>query len=226
MKIRLEAVTNHEREEAASRVRREVFGGELGIETSYSGRTDHSRIQQVIARVLPENEVIATVTVLDTTGNCCLHEKYGLAFGASDRVARYTHMAVLKPYRGLSLPLYMLLEARQLYIVPGRFTYTWLLFPADRAVSSTFCTALGFLAGTGIVNGEQGPCRVLLRNEKSHQAHVAEVQTRSFLTFMQSRPSQVVPFSETEAEPVLGVPAGSRRQPYCGFVREDEWLGH
>src|SRR5215469_18033670 len=121
MKIRLEAVTNHEREAAAARVRREVFGAELGIETSNSGRTDHSRLQQVIARVLPENEVVATVTVLDTSGNCSLHEKYGLAFGAFDKVARYTHMAVLKPYRGLSLPLYMLLEARKLYIIPGRF---------------------------------------------------------------------------------------------------------
>jgi hypothetical protein len=227
MKIKLEAVSNIEREAEAARVRREVFGTDWAIELSRTAANDFTRPNQVIARVLPDDEVVATVTILDTTGNAALHQKYGLPFGAFDRVARYTHMAVLKPYRGLNLPLYMLLEARQLYIIPGGFTHTWLLFQADRALSSTFCTTLGFSAATQVVHGEQGRCRVLMRDEKSHEAHVADMQARCFLKTVTPKPFQVVPISEaaTEDESVP-VSADLRWRPCSGLVREDEWLAH
>jgi hypothetical protein len=228
MKIKLEAVTNIEQEAAAARVRREVFGTEWAIELSRIAPNDFSRANQVIARVLPDDQVVATVTILDTTGNHTLHEKYELPFGRFDRVARYTHMAVLKPYRGLNLPLHMLLEARQLYVIPNGFAYTWLLFQADRAMSSRFCTTLGFSAGTRVVYGEQGRSRVLLRNEKSHEAHVADMQTRCFLNSIQPKTLQVFPTSEATT-PVEAVPkcsAGLRWRPYSGLVREDEWVAH
>lgn len=228
MKVRLEAVTNVEQQAAAARIRREVFGTEWAIEVPRIDPHDFARVNQVIARVLPADEVVATVTILDTTGNRTLHEKYELAFGRFDRVARYTHMAVLKPYRGLNLPLYMLLEARQLYVIAGGFTYTWLLFPADRVMSSTFCKTLGFSASTQVVQGEQGRCRVLLRNEKSHETHVAETQTRCFLDSIRPKRLQVVRISQaaTAAESVPEFPAGSRWRSYCGLVREDEWVAH
>jgi hypothetical protein len=228
MKIRLEAVTNIEQEAAAARVRREVFGTEWAFELSRIAPNDLSRANQLIARALPDDEVVATVAILDTTGNRCLHEKYELPVGRFDRVARYTHMAVLKPYRGLNLPLYMLLEARQLYIIPGGFTYSWLLFQADRAISSTFCTTMAYSASTQIVNGEEGRRRVLLRNEKSHKAHVADMQTRSFLDSIQPKPFQVIPISEaaTAADSELESSAGLRWRPCSGLVREDEWVAH
>ncbi len=196
MKIRLEEVTNIEREAAAARVRREVFGTEWGIELSRIAPNDFSRATQIIARVLPDDEVVATVAILDTTGNRVLHEKYELPFGSGDRVARYTHMAVLKPYRGLNLPLYMLLEARQRYIIAGGFTYTWLLFQSDRATSTKLCTTLGFSASTEVTNCEQGRCRVLVRDEKSTEAHVADMQTRCFLNSLQPRRLKVLPICE------------------------------
>jgi hypothetical protein len=227
MKIKLEAVTNLEREAEAARVRREVFGTDWAIELSRTAANDFTRPNQVIARVSPGDEVVATVTILDTTGNSALHQEYGLPFGAFDRVARYTHMAVLKPYRGLNLPLYMLLEARQLYVIPGGFSYTWLLFQADRAISSKFCTMLGFSASTRVVRGEQGRCRILMRDEKSHEAQVADMHTRSFLKSTAPKPFHVVPISEaaTAAESVY-VSAGLRWRPCSGLVREDEWLAH
>ena len=80
-------------------------------------------------------------------------------FEENDRVGRYAQMAVLKPYRGLNLPLYLLLEARQLYVLGGGFTHTWLLFRADRAMSTRFCTRLNFSASSRIVQGEEGACR-------------------------------------------------------------------
>jgi hypothetical protein len=228
MKIKLEAVTNVEQEAAAARVRREVFGTEWAIELSRIAPNDFSRSNQVIARALPDDEVVATVTILDTSGNRTLHEKYDLPFSTSERVARYTHMAVLKPYRGLNLPLYMILEARQLFIIPGGYSYTWLLFQNSRAISSTFCTKLGFSASTHVVYGEQGRCRVLMRDEKSHEAHVGDMQTRRFLNSVPAKPLQVIPISEaateTESEPEFS--AGMRWRPYSGLVREDEWLAH
>jgi hypothetical protein len=196
MKIRLEAVTNIEQEAAAARVRRGVFGTEWAFELARIAPNDLSRAHQLIARVLPDDEVVATVAILDTTGNRTLHEKYELPVGRFDRVARYTHMAVLKPYRGLNLPVYMLMEARQLFIIPSGFTYTWLLFQADRAMSSTFCTTMAYSASTRIVNAEQGRCRVLLRNEKSHEAHAADMRTRCFLDSIQPKPLQVVPICQ------------------------------
>src|SRR5205085_3905630 len=139
---------------SAARVRREVFGTEWASELCRIASNDSVRANQVIARVLPEGDVVGTVTILETTGNGGVHEKYELPFGRFDRVARYTHMAVLKPYRGLNLPVYMLLEARQLFIIPSGFTSTWLLFQADRALSSTFCTTMAYSANTRIVNAE------------------------------------------------------------------------
>src|SRR5262245_46127709 len=105
IKIRLESVTDAEQAAAAARVRREVFGTEWSAELRSTSPDDRSRAYHLIARALPEEKVIATVTLLDTTGNEAMHKRYGLAFSRFDRVARYTHMAVLKPYYGLKLPL-------------------------------------------------------------------------------------------------------------------------
>ena len=228
MKIRLEAVSNIEQEAAAARVRLEVFGTEWAIELARIAPDDLSRANQVIARVLPDDEVVATVIILDTTGNRSLHGKYELPFGRFDRVARYMQMAVLKPYRGLNLPLYMLLEARRLYVVPKGFSYTWFLFRAERAMSSTFCTTLGYSASTRVVCGEQGLCRVLLRDETSREAHVADMQTRCFLDSIRPKSLRVIPISETAtaADSVPESPAGPPWRSYFGLVREDEWVAH
>ncbi len=150
MKIRIEPVTSLEQEAAAAWVRRQVFGTEWATELCRIAPDERPRASQLIARVLPDDEVVATLTLIGTTGNHALHDKYELPFNGADRVGRYTQMAVLKPYRGLNLPLYLLLEARRLFVV-GNFTHTWLLFRADRAITSRFCRMLDFSASSHIV---------------------------------------------------------------------------
>jgi hypothetical protein len=220
MKIRLEAVTDVEQEAAAARVRREVFGTEWATELYPMSPKDLSRANHLIARVLPEEKVIATLTLLDTTGNETMHEKHGLAFSGLDRVARYTHMAVLKPYHGLKLPLHMLLEANRLYVVPGRFAYTWLSFPSDRAASSTFCRMLHFSAASRIVEGEQGRCRVLWRREGTADARAADMKIRHLLDATQPRRMEVIPAFHRTTSTITAY------RPYSGLVREDEWVAH
>jgi hypothetical protein len=204
MKIKLEAVTNIEQAAAAARVRRQVFGTEWAFELCGIAPDNLSRGNQLIARVLPGDDVVATVAVVDTTGNRSLHERYELHPGRFDRVARYTHMAVLKPYRGLHLPLYMLLEARWLFVIPGGYACSWLLLQEERAISSTFCTTMGYSVSTRVVDSEQGRVRVLLRNEKSHEADAADRLTRRFLDSIQPKPLEVVSIGESAggADPV------------------------
>jgi hypothetical protein len=212
MKIRIEAVTSVEQEAAAARVRREVFRTEWAVELRRIAPQDSFRGNQLIARVVPDGPVIATLTVLETTGEHALHEEHGMYFDDSDRVARYTQMAVLRPYRGLNLPLYLLLEARRLYIIPGGFTYTWLLIGAERAIASRFCTMLDFSASSQTVLGDQGISRVLLRHETAHDADIADMQTRSFLEEVRPKHLEVIPATETAAVSSYGL------------VHEDEWI--
>jgi hypothetical protein len=216
MKIRIEAVSNLEQEAAASRVRREAFGTEWAVELCRIAPNNVSRANQLIARILPGNEAIATLTVLETTGNRALHEKYDLPFATFQRVARYTQMAVLKPYRGLNLPLHLLLEARRRYVIPSGFTYSWLLIPAERAMYSRFCTMLDFSASSRIVIGEQGPSRVLLRDEMCAEADAADLQTKSFLEEVRPRELQILTDFDPDT-PVID---------YSGFIGEDEWIAH
>jgi len=228
IKIRLEAVTDPEQAAAAARVRREVFGAEWSAELWSTSPDDLSRAHHLIARVLPEEKVIGTVTLLDTTGNESMHEKYGLSFGRFDRVARYTHMAVVKPYHGLKLPLYMLLEAHRLYVAPGGFAYTWFSFPSNRAASSTFCRLFHYSATSRVVEGEQGPCRVLLRREGTADARYADMKVRSFLDAVQPERLRIIPPLErtTPLESALDSPEYSTNtwRAYSGLVQEDEWV--
>jgi hypothetical protein len=211
MKVRIEAVTRVEQEAAAARVRREVFGTEWAVELCRIAPNSF-RGNQLIARVVPDGPVIATLTVLETTGAHELHEGHGMFFDDSDRVARYTQMAVLRPYRGLNLPLYLLLEARRRYIIPGGFTYTWLLIGAERAIASRFCTMLDFSASSQTVLGDQGISRVLLRHETAHDADIADMQTRSFLEEVRPQHLEVIPATESAAVSSYGL------------VHEDEWI--
>src|SRR6267142_5977516 len=131
-------------------------------------------------------------------------------------------MAVLKPYRGLNLPLYLLLEARRLFVV-GNFTHTWLLFRADRAIASRFCRMLDFSASAPIVQGEEGPCRVLLRAERTHRADLADLQTRRFLDKVRPKQLQVIPPSETGRANAVQRDLSLRSGRLVG---EDEWVAH
>jgi hypothetical protein len=54
--------------------------------------------------------------------------QYGLRFDPHARVARYTQLVALKPYRGMNMPLRLILEGHRRFVAPGQFDYTWLLW--------------------------------------------------------------------------------------------------
>jgi len=212
MKIRIEAALNLEQKAQAAQVRREVFRTECVEELCRLAPTRLSRGRQLIARLVPEGRVVATLTVVETTGDRALHAKNGLSFGNSDRVARYTQMAVMPSHRGLNLPLYLLLEARRLYIEAGGLTHTWLLMPAGRAATSKLSTMLDFSASQQTVAGDQGPSRVLLRDETASAALFADMRTRSFLEAVCPRDLEI--FASCQPSVMAS----------HHLVREDEWV--
>jgi len=133
-------------------------------------------------------------------------------------------MAVVKTYHGLKLPLYMLLEAHRLYVVPGGFVYTWLSFPSDRAASSTFCRLLHFSPTSRVLEGEQGPCRVLLRREGTADARYADMKVRSFLDAVQPERLRVIPTLERTPPLDSSEYSTTTWRAYSGLVQEDEWV--
>ena len=167
MNFVIEPVTDVLGEAAASGVREQVFEREHGIRVPSLPARD--AMLTLIARGESEANPAAVLTVVETTGDDELHQRLGLIFNMSTRVARYTQLAVLKPYRGLNLPSQLVLQAHQQFVAPRRIDYTWLLFDAERANSSSFCRQLGFVASPETFYTEYGHCRVLTRNELLEQ---------------------------------------------------------
>jgi len=111
MEIMAEQVTNDEDVEAIMQIREQVFVRELGITLAPSSASENGWATFLLARVGPDKEPAGSLCVIDTSHDRQLHESFGLKFESKARVARYTHLAVLKPYRGLNIPLVMMLEA-------------------------------------------------------------------------------------------------------------------
>ena len=168
MNFVIEPVTNALAEAAASCVREQVFERERGIRVPPLPARD--AMLTLIARGESEANPAAVLTVIETTGEDELHRSLGLIFNPGTRVARYTQLAVLKPYRGLHLPSQLVLQAHRQFVAPRRIDFTWLLFDAERANSSPFCRQLGFVASSKTFYTEYGRCRVLTRNEGAARA--------------------------------------------------------
>jgi hypothetical protein len=181
MKLIITQVTNNSEDMAAMfRIRQEVFERELGIALAPLRVSDQTGAVHLLAYVEPGEEPVATLSVVDTSGNHQLHERYGLTFSPRARTARYTQLAVLKPYRGLSIPLRLILEAHHLFVVPGRFDYTWLLFDANRAATSSLCQWLAFIPSVGTFPSEYGLSRSLLRDESASRSKKAILQIQQY----------------------------------------------
>jgi hypothetical protein len=163
----IEPVETEEQHAAASYVRTQVFEHEWGIRLPGLDFSDRERYQQLLARVSLTGEPVGTLTLADTTGQTRLHRQYGLAFEPNARVARYTRLAVIAAYRGLNLPLALVFQANWRFVAPGKFDYTWLLFDASRAESSSFSRLLLFKASSDVLRTEYGLSRVLVRDERA-----------------------------------------------------------
>jgi hypothetical protein len=171
MNFLIEPVTSVLAEAAASYVREQVFEHECGIRVPPLPARE--AILTLIARSESDPNPAALLTVLETTGDEELHRELGLIFNKDTRVARYTQCAVLKRYRGQHLASRLVLEAHRQFVAPRRIDYTWLLFGAERANSSSFCRHLGFMASPETFFTEYGRCRVLTRNERSAEAELS-----------------------------------------------------
>jgi len=181
MEITIEPVANIENEVAMLRIREQVFEREMGIALARLAPLDLSAAFHLLARVELDGEAIAALSVVDTSEDHELHESYGLRLHAGARVARYTQLAVLRPYRGLNIPLKLMLEAHRRFVVPEQFDYTWLLFDAERAASSLMCKWLAFTPGDRIVTSEYGHSRTLLRDERAPQSEQAIWLTEEYV---------------------------------------------
>lgn len=104
---------------------------------------------------------------MDTTGNRPVHLHNRLSFGEKERVARYTQLAILKPYRKRGIFEMLIETAQRTVIRPHGFTVEWLLYPAARAYSCKLTRCLGFTAETPTLTTEFGKCHVLVRRESS-----------------------------------------------------------
>jgi len=181
MEITVEQVTTDEDMDAVLRIRDQVFERELGITLVRSGASMNGHASHLIARVGPNREPVGSLCVIDTSENHELHESFGLKFDAHARVARYTHLAVLKPYRGMNIPLAMMIEAHRRVIVPRQFDYTWLLFDVERAANSFLSRLLGFTPLREAFVSEYG-CRCpLVRDERTLRSTQFIVRAESYL---------------------------------------------
>ena len=162
-------------------IRRAVFEHEMGIKLDSLRPSENGHVTYLLARVGPNQEPVGCLCVLDTTNNHQLHEELGLKFDPQARVARYTHLAVLKSYRGMNIPLAMMLEAHRSVIVPRRFDYTWLLFDVERAAGSFLSRQLGFILLPQTFVSEYGRRCPLVRDENVPQAQHVIDQAEKYL---------------------------------------------
>jgi GNAT superfamily N-acetyltransferase len=184
MELWIETVTDSRGTAASAELCSRVFEYELGLNSGLA--VDPLRGQALLARLQPNGKPVGTLTVLDTSGDRDLHAKYGLTFRDSDKVARYTRLAVLSPYRGMGISLRLMREARRRFVLPERFDYTWLLFDAERAASSTWNVLLDFIPGDTVFETPWGRTRVMVKREpQAGDAVVAQLPGSAYtpLTF-------------------------------------------
>ena len=168
---------------AAAEIREEVFKDAWKRILEGPRFQDVGRHLDLVARVESTGEPVGVMAVVETTGNPSLHARFGLPFKVRDTSARYTQLAVLKPYRGRDIPLRLILEAKRRFVNPAAIRYTWLLFDADRASASSFlCRGLGFQAGARTYHSEYGLVRVLARNETWSAASETDLIARDYLS--------------------------------------------
>src|SRR5215212_7474604 len=105
MEIVIKTVEGGEDESAMWGIRRDVFEAEMGIALARPGAPGERAVAHLLARVGPRREPVGTLSLIDTSGDEALHAAHGLGFAPGARAARFTHLAVLKPFRGRNVPL-------------------------------------------------------------------------------------------------------------------------
>jgi len=186
MEIVIKAATSGEDKAAIERIRREVFEQEMGIPWSRLAVPAEAEALHLIALAGPNGDPAAALSVIDTSNEHELHQRHRLIFHSGARVARYTQLAVLRNYRGLKIPLMLMLEAHRRFVTPRQFHYTWLLFDAERAGVTFMCKRLGFTV-TEAFDTDYGRSRALVRDERAPSSRRAIRQAEEYLNQFLSR---------------------------------------
>jgi GNAT superfamily N-acetyltransferase len=169
MYIRIEQVATVRQWTTVFRIRRQVFHDECGSGFELLPGPGAAGVHHFLA-CDGRGTGIATLSVVETTGEVGLHRQYGLAFPLDHRIARYSQLAVLPPYRGLGIAEYLIQEAQRQVIHPNSFDFGWLLFPAHRAAHCKLTRSFGFVARPEVFATDFGRCQVLVRDETAWRA--------------------------------------------------------
>jgi acyl carrier protein len=161
--IRIEAATTNRQWAEMLGIRTQVFTIEYGFSFRPLLEPGRRGVWHFLAR--DHQSAVATLSVVDTTGNRHVHERYGLRFGENQRVARYAQLAILKPYRKRGIFQMLIETAHDRVIVPNRFSVGWLLYPAAHARSSMLTQLLGFTVEAPLLTTNFGGCHALVRRE-------------------------------------------------------------
>jgi GNAT superfamily N-acetyltransferase len=195
---------------SAAEIRAEVFQDAWTRILEGPRFQDVGRYLDLVARVESTGEPVGVMAVVETTGNTSLHASFGLPFRLDHPSARYTQLAVLKPYRGMDIPLRLIMEAKRRFVHPAGIRYTWLLFDGDRTSTSCFlCRGLGFQAGARTYRSEYGRVRVLSRDEMRPTASEADLIAQDYLSDLSG--CRTSGFS-TRAQPGVPAPLAIRYQ--------------
>lgn len=197
--VRIEAVHTDQQWAEVSSIRTQVFSTEFGYPFSPLLGVGESGFWHLLAR--DKHDAIGVLSVMDTTGNRRVHQQNRLSFGETERVARYTQLAILKPYRKRGIFEMLIETAQRTVIRPHGFTVEWLLYPAALACSSKLTRCLGFTAETPTLATEFGKCHVLVRRELS-LAHASEPE----------QPFSAIENSRVQAHREAAAPAMSLRR--------------
>jgi acyl carrier protein len=168
--VRIEAVTSNQQWAEMLGLRTQVFTIEHGFQFRHlpgpqePSPEEKKAVWHFLARDSHSHDAIGTLSVVETTRDRRLHERYRLTFGNNDRIARYAQLAILKPYRKRGIFKMLIESAEKTVIRPNGFAVGWLLCPAAHA-RSPMLTSLGFAAQAPILKTEFGSCRVLTRRE-------------------------------------------------------------
>ncbi|HJY84396.1 MAG TPA: acyl carrier protein [Candidatus Binatia bacterium] len=163
--IRIETATTSEQWTEMLGIRTQVFTIEYGFSFRPLPGPGEKGVWHFLAR--DNHEAIGALSIVDTTGDRQVHQRYHLNFGQNDRVARYAQLAILKPYRKRGIFKALIEIAQSTVIRPKGFTVGWLLYPAAHARSSILTQSLGFAAEAPLLTTEFGSCHVLIRRESS-----------------------------------------------------------
>jgi acyl carrier protein len=161
--VRIESATTSQQWAEILSIRTQVFTVEYGLSIQPLPRPDNAAVWHFLAR--ENHDAVGALSIVDTTRDRRIHQRYRLSFGNRDRVARYAQLAILKPYRKRGI-FEMLIEAAENTVIRANgFTVGWLLYPAANSRSSVLIRQFGFTAHAPLLSTEFGSCHALVRRE-------------------------------------------------------------